>query len=79
MPRFALLVVGSTPGGFGAASLVRRRIAPLRLVASASPQFCLFVLAVGALDTVWPTEPTLLGMAALAGVVDNLPAALLLG
>ncbi|GAA1253463.1 ArsB/NhaD family transporter [Pseudonocardia aurantiaca] len=72
----------------GVRALVRRRITPLRLLGTASPLFCLFVLAVGvvviavgthglsgALATLLPTVPTLGGLlvtAAVAAVLANL-------
>jgi arsenical pump membrane protein len=65
----------------GVRALVRRRITPLRLVAAASPDFCLFVFGIGivvaaaganglteALRTIVPTEPDLLGLLAVAAI-----------
>lgn len=79
-------------------ALAARRTDIRRLVSSAAPLFCLFVLALGvvvtgvtshglgdALETLLPREPNLLGLlaaaglaAALANLVNNLPATLAL-
>jgi arsenical pump membrane protein len=82
----------------GGRALIRRRITVSGLVGAASPDFCLFVFGIGivvaaagangltaALRAIVPTEPSLVGLLAVAGiaallanVVNNLPAALLL-
>jgi arsenical pump membrane protein len=74
------------PAAIGAAvlgvrALVRRRITPLRLIGSASPDFCLFVFGIGivvaaaganglteALRAVVPTDEGLVGLLAVAGI-----------
>jgi arsenical pump membrane protein len=93
-----VVVAGVGAAVLAGKALARRQITAWRLIRAGSPLFCLFVLALGvvvagvtahglgaALGAILPTDPTLPGLlavaglaAALANVVNNLPATLVL-